>query len=148
MVIRPARSDERAALIELQRRSALEYSDTRAALLADPTIIDVPAAHLAYTLVAEARGRVVGFAVVLPRPDGDIELDGLFVEPGHWRGGIGRRLIAAAVADRGRACKLHVVANLHALAFYRALGFLDGATVAMQLSDALEMHLPMARKAA
>lgn len=147
MVIRPARAGERAALIELQRRAALEYADTRAALLADPGLIELPAAHLAYTSVAEVNGRVLAFAVVLPRGDGDVDLDGLFVEPGHWRGGLGRRLVAAAVADRGRARKLHVIANLHALAFYRALGFLDGATIEMELSAALEMHLPMARAA-
>lgn len=145
MVIRPARASERAALIELQRRASLEYADTRAALLADPGLIELPAHHLPHTLVAESRGRVIGFAVVLPRRDGDVELDGLFVEPGHWRGGIGRRLVAAS--RTGRAGKLHVVASLHALAFYRALGFIDGATVAMRLSNALEMHLPLRRAA-
>ena len=140
MVIRPARAGERAALIELQRRSALEHDDTRAALLANPALIELPAWHLQHTLVAEAKGRVVGFAVTLPRQDGDVELDGLFVEPGHWREGIGKALVAAA---RGGAV-MHVVANLNALAFYRACGFIDGEMIEMQLSDALEMHLPVA----
>ena len=146
MVIRPARAAERAALIELQRRASLEYDDTRAALLADPGLIELPAEHLRHTLVAESRGRVIGFAVVLPRADGDAELDGLFVEPGHWREGIGAALIAAATeASREMgAATLHVVASLHALAFYRASGFIDGALVDMQLSEALEMHLPLA----
>ncbi len=140
MVIRPARAAERAGLIELQRRSALEYDDTREALLADPALIDLPDWHLPYTLVAEKDGRPLGFAVTLPRDDGDDELDGLFVEPGHWRGGIGRALVAAAIGKR----TLHVVANLHALAFYRACGFIDGEMIEMQLSHGLEMHLPAA----
>ena len=140
MVIRPARTTERATLIELQRRSALQHDDTRAALLANPGLIELPAWHLRYTLVAEAAGRVIGFAVALPREGGGIELDGLFVEPGHWRGGVGRALITAV---RGTGA-LHVIANLNALAFYRACGFVDGAMVEMSLSDALEMHLPVA----
>lgn len=140
MVIRPARAKERYGLIELQRRSALEHDDTRAALLADPALIELPAWHLPHTLVAENDGCTLGFAVTLPRGDGDWELDGLFVEPGHWRGGIGRALVAAS---RGKHT-LHVVANLNALDFYRACGFIDGALVEMQLSDGLEMHLPMA----
>ncbi len=140
MVIRPARAGERTALIELQRRSALEHDDTRAALLANPELIDLPVWHLPYTLVAQAKCRVVGFAVTLPRPDGDVQLDGLFVEPGHWRGGIGRALVAATRGGR----IMHVVANLNSLAFYRACGFIDGERIEMQLSDALEMHLPVA----
>lgn len=146
LVIRGARPTERFVLQELQRRSALVYADTRAALLADPALIDLPDWHVEHCLVAERGGRTVGFAVVLPRAGGEAELDGLFVEPGHWREGIGAALIAAATEasrDMG-AATLHVVASLHALAFYRASGFIDGALIDMQLSEALEMHLPLA----
>ena len=63
--------------------------------------------------------------MILPRPDGDAELDGLFVEPPLWRRGIARRLVAHC-AQRARergARALHVVGNSHALAFYAACGF-------------------------
>ncbi len=150
MVIRPARASERFVLQELQRRSSLVHTDTRAALLADPGLIDLPAWHIAHTLVAERAGVPLGFAVVLPRTDGAAELDGLFVDAGRWREGVGAALIAAAVEaaqDMG-AATLHVIANLNALAFYRASGFIDGATIDMRLSEALEMHRPLVRRAA
>ena len=146
MMIRAARPTERLVLEELQRRSALEYADTRAALLDDPDLIELPVEHIAYTLVAESRARALGFAVILPRDDGDAELDSLFVEPGLWREGVGRGLVEAGVeAARARgAATLHVIASLHALDFYRACGFVDGELIVMQLSNGLEMHLPLA----
>ena len=145
MVIRPARPTERLVLEELQRRSALEYADTREALLDDPDLIELPVEFIAFTLVAEVRARALGFAIVLPRADGDAELDALFVEPGRWREGVGRKLVEAGIAaalGRG-ATTLHVIASLHAVAFYRACGFIDGDPIEMQFSDALEMHLPL-----
>ena len=53
------------------------------------------------------------FAIVLPRPDGDAELDGLFVHPDRQRLGLGRELVAAS-ADLARATgasALHATAN-------------------------------------
>ena len=51
--------------------------------------IEIPAEHIAggSTIVAEKLGETVGFAVILPRADGNAELDGLFVEPSVWRHG-------------------------------------------------------------
>src|SRR6266850_251364 len=73
--------------------------------------------------VAERDGVVAGFAAVLPRPDGDAELDALFVEPHLWRHGIGRfaRLRAASF--------LHVIGNPHAEGFYVSCGFRVTGTV-------------------
>ena len=34
----------------------------------------------------------IGFSVVIPGDGATHELDGLFVEPGHMHGGVGRRL--------------------------------------------------------
>ena len=65
------------------------------------------------TCVAELDGVMVGFATVLPRPDGDAELDGLFVEPHLWRSGVGRALVSRA-NELARDCGarfLNVVAN-------------------------------------
>ena len=77
---------------ELRRRSVtrlLLWEEYRAALLENPDAIEVPAEHIVggSTIVAEKLGETVGFAVVLPRPDGNAELDGLFVEPSAWRRG-------------------------------------------------------------
>ncbi len=146
--IRPARADERAALEALQRRASLQNEHDRPHLLAHPESIHLPPEHLAagWVFVAEARGRVGGFSVVLPRPDGDAELDGLFVEPGIWRRGLGRALVAHAAAtarERG-ARHLHVVGNPHAAAFYTACGFVTTGSTSTQFGPGLAMVLPLA----
>ena len=46
--------------------------------------------------VAERRGKILGFSVVLTRSDGNAELDGLFVDPGIWNQGIGRFVVQDA----------------------------------------------------
>jgi GNAT superfamily N-acetyltransferase len=103
------------------------WEEDRDALLAHPDVIDIPADQIAggHVFVFDEAGLVLGFAVVLPREDGDAELDGLFVEPDAWGRGIGRRLVDEAVAmARRRGCAaLNVVANKRALGFYLACGF-------------------------
>ena len=49
------------------------------------------------TFVAEVGGEIVGFVGVGPSRDLDAEgeLYTIYVDPGHWRGGIGRELIRA-----------------------------------------------------
>lgn len=127
MRLRPARPDERAALEDLQRRASLVWDDYREALSAHPEAIELPAEQIAagQVIVAERDGVTLGFTVVLPRADDGAELDGLFVEPDHWRSGVGRRLVDAAVAAarEGGAATLHVIANPRALSFYEAVGF-------------------------
>lgn len=132
LVIRPARAEERAALEDLQRRASLVHPDYREELLAHPDAIDLPAALIAAgrVLVAEDGNGVAGFAAWTDGP-GEAALDGLFVEPACWRGGIGRALVdAAAAAARAAGFeRLAVVANPNALAFYRRCGFVAaGAT--------------------
>jgi GNAT superfamily N-acetyltransferase len=126
-VIRLARIDERSALIELQRRASLANEGDRAMVLANPDIIDIPLAQFEEhcVLVAEREGALIGLAVVLPRDDGQAELDGLFVEPSAWRQGIGRHLVNAACAHAAKrgATALHVIANPHAGTFYDSCGF-------------------------
>ena len=127
LVIRPATMDERTALENLQMRASLVWDEYREALLANPDFVELSPDFISggRTLVAELGGRRVGFAVVLARPDGDADLDGVFVEPAQWRQGIGTRLIAECevLAAASGAHILHVVANPHALGFYRAFGF-------------------------
>ena len=64
-------------------------------------------------------------AAILPRDDGDAELDALFVDPDAWRQGIGRALIehSCSAAKAKGAASVHVVGNPHAEEFYRACGF-------------------------
>jgi GNAT superfamily N-acetyltransferase len=115
--VRPAYVAECGALEALK-----EYSD---ALLAHPDAIELPIEHIARTIVAELDDKAVGFAVVLPRRDGEADLDGLFVEPANWRTGIGTRLIRAAesFAAAEGADFLYVVGNPRAEGFYAACGF-------------------------
>jgi GNAT superfamily N-acetyltransferase len=146
-VIRPARPDEREALIGLQRRASLMWEEDRAFLLAEPGLIDLPADQIAegHVFVWEEAGAMLGFGVVLPRDDGDAELDGLFVEPGAWGRGIGRRLIGhAAEVARGRGClAVKVVANQRALGFYGKCGFQALGEVATRFSPGMAMVRPL-----
>jgi GNAT superfamily N-acetyltransferase len=133
MKIRPARPDERDALEALQRRASLHVPDYRQALLDHPDAIDLPLVQIkeGRVLVAERDGRLLGFSAALPRPDGDYELDGLFVEPDLWRSGVGAMLVNAACgqARESGARALHVIANPTALGFYERCSFAQtGAT--------------------
>lgn len=70
-------------------------------------------------------GALAGFAVVVPRDDGAADLDGPFVEPDLWRGGIGRKLVeeAAQFARVLEARELFASANSRSAPFYAKCGF-------------------------
>jgi GNAT superfamily N-acetyltransferase len=148
--IRPAAAHERAGLEALQWRASLEWEDYRAALLAHPDAIELPAGQIAagQVQVAEKDGIIVGFCVVLPREDGGAELDGLFVDPPHWRRGIGRRLVdhAAAAAAQAGAGSLHVIANPRALEFYRACEFQPSGEAQTRFGPAMTMRRQVGTK--
>jgi GNAT superfamily N-acetyltransferase len=127
LTIRVALPSEKKSLEDLQRRASLVWEEYREALLAEPSAIDLPLEHLAagHTYVAERSGQILGFGVVLPRVDGNAELDGLFVEPAIWKHGTGRRLVQEAerlAVSRG-AQWLYVVGNPKAQGFYQACDF-------------------------
>ena len=113
--VRRAAVEERGALEALQWRASLMWEEDRDALLAHPDAIELPAEQISEgrVLVAEMENKTVGFAVVLPRQDGDAELDGLFVEPAIWRVGFGRRLVEEAeiLAATAGARSLYVVTS-------------------------------------
>jgi GNAT superfamily N-acetyltransferase len=127
ILLRPARSDERTLLESLQRRASLNNPGDRDALLEHPDAIELPLQQIeaGAVFVAEVAGAVIGFAAILPRDDGNSELDALFVEPEAWRQGIGRALVehCASAAKAAGAGALHVVGNPHAERFYSACGF-------------------------
>ncbi|MEO6605118.1 MAG: GNAT family N-acetyltransferase [Aeromicrobium sp.] len=127
MLIRAAGLDERFFLIELQRRASLANPGDRAAVEAHPDAVDVPEAQFdaGQVFVAEVDGEVCGFAAYELRADGNVELDGLFVEPTKWRRGIAGALVAdgAVRARAAGAAAIHVIGNPHAQGFYLAAGF-------------------------
>ena len=125
--IRPAGLDEKPALEALQLASSLMWESDRAAILAnlDSCVIPTVQFEEGYVFVAEREGVVLGLGVLLPRADGEAELDGLFTHPDHWGQGVGRALIAEA-ERRARlwgAPRLNVVGNPNAEGFYTACGF-------------------------
>ena len=93
-------------------------------------------------LVARRGDIVVGFAAVLPRPDGEAELDALFVEPALWKQGVGRLLVDRC-ADLAR-CRdshiLHVIGNPHAEGFYRSCGFQTTGVIETRFGEGLAMQ--------
>jgi len=113
-------------------------------MLANPDEIEVPIAQIAagQVLVADVNNAIVGFAVVLPRGDGEVELDGLFVEPDQWRMGIGRALLNRVVdgARANGAHTVHVIGNPHASHFYVANGFDQTGTTTTQFGEGLLLH--------
>lgn len=127
VTLRLARPEEHAELEGLQRRASLELEDYREQLLANPDAIHLPPSQIAngQVIVAELHGQLAGFAALVGG-----ELDGLFVEPDLWGGGIGRALIDAAAHEaRGKGLALTVIANPTARGFYESCGFtLEGET--------------------
>lgn len=144
IAIRFARPVERSSLEALQWRASLANSGDRDALLANPDAIALPAEQIAdsQVLVAERDGVILGFAALVPRPDGNAELDALFVEPSLWKRGVGRLLIEQCVeVARGRAARiLHVVGNPHAEGFYAACGFRTTGSIETRFGTGLAMQ--------
>jgi GNAT superfamily N-acetyltransferase len=145
--VRPARLDERVALEALQRRASLANLGDRPFLLAHPDAIELPPEQIGQgaVFVAASPDDLAGFAVILPRADGDAELDGLFVEPAWWRRGIGRLLVSHCeerARERG-ARALHVVGNAHALAFYAACGFEAVGTTQTRFAPGTLLRRPL-----
>jgi GNAT superfamily N-acetyltransferase len=144
IVIRPAQTSERSSLEALQWRASLANPGDRDSLLANPDAIVLPAEQITdgHVFVAEDDNAIVGFATVLPRPDGNAELDALFVEPSLWKRGVGRLLVdRCADVARTRASRiLHVVGNPHAEGFYTACGFRTAGTFETRFGPGLSME--------
>jgi N-acetylglutamate synthase-like GNAT family acetyltransferase len=146
ITVRPAVVSEQKALEALQWRASLNNPGDREALLANPDAIELPRSQIegGGVFVAEVTTEgteksVVGFAAILPREDGDSELDALFVDPGAWRQGIGRVLVdhCCHAARAAGAASIHVVGNPHAESFYYACGFKAAGTKQMRFGVGL-----------
>jgi N-acetylglutamate synthase-like GNAT family acetyltransferase len=143
ILIRPAIVSEQKALEALQMRASLNNVGDREALLANPDAIELPLEQISANrvFVAERDGALAGFAAVLPRKDGDSELDALFVEPALWQSGVGRLLVehCAEVARAQGSVLLHVIGNPHAKGFYMACGFKMIGTVGTRFGVGLSL---------
>ena len=111
----------------LQLRASLGNSADRDVLLENPDAIELSIEQIAggNVFVVELDGLIVGFAAIVPRADGDSELDALFVEPEKWRQGFARMLITYCqdVARQRGSKTIHAIGNSHAKDFYCAVGF-------------------------
>lgn len=88
-------------------------------------------------------GTVLGFATVAGGEQGELDLEDLFVDPGHRRLGIARRLVLDAVraARASGHAALFVTANPHAMAFYTAVGFVEIGEASTELGPGVRMRL-------
>ena len=95
---RNANEQDATVLEALQRRSSDVWEEYREQLAAHPDAIQFPQHFIdhGWTRAAVLGDDPVGFLVVIPGQGGSHELDGLFVEPGHMRRGIGRSLMEHA----------------------------------------------------
>ena len=148
VTVRTAVPADQEALVALQWRASLSNPGDRDVLLAHQDAIELPVEQIKAggVFVAEVDGAIKGFAAILTRPDGDSELDGLFVEPELWRQGIGRILVEySCLAGRASgASAIHVVGNTHAEAFYAACGFTTVGTAQTRFGSGLLMKRALA----
>lgn len=139
--IRCAAAHEHGALEDLQRRASLADGRYREQLEAHPDAMSIPPEQVArgQVLVAEAAGTIVGLAVVIVG-ETTAELDGLFVDPAHWRRGIGTALADAAThAARREGRSLAVIAGHAARGFYVRCGFSVEGEATTRFGPALRM---------
>jgi len=105
----------------------VQWDAARPESLQHPRSLELPPEHVAagLVIVLEYWGAPAGFAVVVPRDDGAAEIDGPFVEPDLWGGGIGRSLVeeAAVFARALEARVLFASANARSEPFYVKCGF-------------------------
>jgi ribosomal protein S18 acetylase RimI-like enzyme len=143
-LIRCAVTSEQKELEALQLRASLTNAGDRDALLAHPDAIELPIDQIAAgaVFVSERNGVIVGFAALLPRPDGDVDLDGLFVDPGARRCGVGRSLVdhCLQIVRTKRSAALCVIGNPHAYDFYSACGFNVIGTIQTRFGSGLLMR--------
>jgi len=135
-----------AALRDVFRRSSLSNDDDRMNLLAHPEVLELSDEGVTdgRMRVAEADGRVIGFATWLGT--GDVtEIEDLFVDPDSMRRGVGRALVQDLVglARQRGVRRVEVTGNPHARAFYEAVGFTVDHEVDTLLGPGLRMHLDL-----
>ncbi len=102
--------------------------------------LDVPGTSF---LVAVDQGRIVGHILVDERKPPVLVITRLYVLPAHQRGGVGERLLAAAIAEHpaSEVLRLDVEArNEKGIAFYRRDGFRETGRCMVEGSEHLIME--------
>ena len=122
-----------AELQALYRRSSSHWPDTRELVAEHPEWIEPTTDQVdrGWVTLVEEGGRILGFSTVTA----ERELEALFVEPDAMGRGLGRTLVEAAGAP------LDVTANLNAVPFYEAVGFVEVGPVETLFGEARRMRL-------
>jgi GNAT superfamily N-acetyltransferase len=124
--IRNAKPEEQRELTNLVVRATLHagYDEDFIARSMPGLTITLPRITAGDVQVAELSGEVIGVVEVMNSALQGIAVLGIFVDPLHWRKGVGRALFEAAVA-RARTLKagaLMIYASPNAEGFYKRLG--------------------------
>ena len=126
-IIHVALPSEHRILEDIKHRAAMAWESDRDYLEAHPEAMSISLRQIedGHIHVAERQGKQVGFYVVIPRNDGDIHLDGVYVDTDAWKLGIGRLLVSHAgiYARTCRAHALYVTSTPNSVGFYEACGF-------------------------
>jgi GNAT superfamily N-acetyltransferase len=126
MVIRSARPEEGERLREIAAAAKGHWGYDAAVVRAWAASLDLSPGRLsgAEAFVADADGRAIGWAEVLPPEGGACVLEHLWVEPARIGAGIGSQLFrhAAGRARRLGATAMEWEAEPNALGFYARMG--------------------------
>ena len=126
MTVRPARTEEAAALSALCKRAKAHWGyDAEFMALSDASLTITPSLiETGRVLVAENGGQIVGMASLEPLEDSAFDLLHMFVEPSAIGTGVGRVLFGdiATLARNLGALRLSILADPHAEAFYLLMG--------------------------
>ena len=126
--IRPARVEEAAALSDLCFRSKAVWGydpEFMALMLAALEVAGEDIAAGDVWVATGADGQIAGVVALAPGDaPGALDLNKLFIEPRHIRSGVGRALLAHAIAEARRrgAGRLTILADPSAAAFYERAG--------------------------
>lgn len=147
--IRDAAPAERDALGDLHRRSSMVWEEDRAQLEAHPEVFGIAAAAIAagrVRVALDAEGKVLGFSVARDAGGGVCELEDLFVEPEHLRGGVGTALVEDLARRHAAAGfrEISVIAAPRTFAFYESVGFVVGEAVATRFGPAARLRRTLA----
>jgi GNAT superfamily N-acetyltransferase len=142
--VRQAVNADASVLGDLFRKSSLSNAGDRASLIAHPDALEFSGEALKEhrVRVAIVDDRIVGFATVVAT--GRVgELEDLFVDPDWMRCGVGRALVVDAIdkaRDQGLS-RINVMANEHALVFYKNVGFVYDGTSRLRFGTGHRMHI-------
>jgi ribosomal protein S18 acetylase RimI-like enzyme len=145
LTIRDAAPADHDAIGGIFERASLSNEGDREDLLAHPEVLTFDASYTrsSRVRVAVVGAQIVGFATTRRLDDTAVELDDLFVDPDWMRRGVARALLsdAVAAAKQQHASRIEVSANVHAMAFYEAVGFVTIGSVETRFGPTPRMHL-------